>query len=52
MKRCPKGCLVLVDDNDNYCPDCGKELVAIEKCSCGANRYKTQKFCPKCGKKR
>ena len=52
MKQCPKGCLVLVDSSDFFCPNCGKKLVGVEKCSCGRLIGLYDKFCPKCGKKR
>ena len=52
MKRCPDSCPIIVGSEDKYCYKCGIELVEVDKCSCGANIYKTYKFCPKCGKKR
>lgn len=49
-KKCPYS-QVSYPDHFGFCPTCGKELVAVKKCSCGREIEPVYNFCPKCGKK-
>ena len=43
--------IVVADDNDRYCAECGIEIVRLKKCSsCSQGNKPTAKFCSRCGK--
>lgn len=47
-KKCPY-CEVSLDLSKNYCPSCGKQVLA-QCASCGQARYIDLRYCPSCGK--
>jgi len=56
MRRCPEhNCLsnkhyIVYNDIENYCPQCGKELVSLPICEkCGKEIWEMDKYCRGCG---
>jgi predicted amidophosphoribosyltransferase len=49
MKSCPNQCSCIHSVDDGYCWYCGERLEEGERCRCGRELSKHDRFCPKCG---